>query len=163
MKDTTIVNLGKLALGVANDHSAKKIMEGFSINWMSMKDASNGQVMWHCGTWDNTVLEKTETFPQALLRCSAVTREINFSSKEEIKDFQLVQRVWLMDNVIEEWNFKFGFVIPNSTNTWEQTIQAAAPEEMLPIEVINGNVVIETVFLTKGIVVYRSKLRIKYE
>ena len=74
-----------------------------------------------------------------------------------------MQKVWLGSTVIEEWNFKFGFVIPNSTNTWEQTIEAAAAEEMLPIEVINGNVVIETLFLAKGKIVYRSKIRIKYE
>ncbi len=25
---------------------------------------------------------------------------------------------------LKEWNFHFGFVIPNSTNTWQQTIEA---------------------------------------
>ena len=25
---------------------------------------------------------------------------------------------------VQEWNFHFGFVIPNSTNTWQQTIEA---------------------------------------
>eukprot|EP01022_Parablepharisma_sp_SALTPOND_P033142 TRINITY_DN88213_c1_g1_i1.p1 TRINITY_DN88213_c1_g1~~TRINITY_DN88213_c1_g1_i1.p1 ORF type:complete len:483 (+),score=50.69 TRINITY_DN88213_c1_g1_i1:1495-2943(+) len=156
-------NIAELRLGIADDEVAKKIMEGFTINWMSMKDATTGTVHWRCDTWDNNVLEKTETLPKALLKCKAVAREINFTSKEEVRDFQLVQRVWLGDQIIEDWWFKFGFVIPNSTNTWEQTIEAAAPEEMLPIEVINGNVVIETLFLAKGKVIYRSKVRILYQ
>jgi len=28
------------------------------------------------------------------------------------------------ENCMEEWRFHFGFVIPNSTNTWQQTIEA---------------------------------------
>ena len=53
---------------------------------------------------------------------------------------------------LKEWNFHFGFVIPNSTNTWQQTIealeiemsaafsdlQAAEEEEMLPAELLPG-------------------------
>ncbi len=156
-------NIAELQLGIADDEMARKIMEGFTINWMSMKDATTGKVHWRSDTWDNNVLEKTEILPKELLKCRTVSREINFTSKEEVKDFQLVQRVWLGDQAIEEWRFKFGFVIPNSTNTWEQTIEAAAPEEMLPVEIINGNVVIETLFLAKGKIIYRSKIRIHYQ
>ena len=163
MKDSHTDNLTSLKLGVADDPVAQRIMDGFKINWMSMKDANSGKEHWRCESWDKNVLEQQQVLPKELLKCPAVSREINFSSKEEVKDFQLVQKVWLGSTVIEEWNFKFGFVIPNSTNTWEQTIEAAAAEEMLPIEVINGNVVIETLFLAKGKIVYRSKIRIKYE
>jgi hypothetical protein len=35
--------------------------------------------------------------------------------------------------------FHFGFVIPGSTNTWEQTIVAAPPDKMLPLEVLRYN------------------------
>ena len=154
---------GDLPLGITDDEASKKIMEGFTINWMCMKDATNGKVHWRCDSWDNRVLEKTEILPKELLKCRTVAREINFTSKEEVKDFQLVQRVWLGPQEIEVWRFNFGFVIPNSTNTWEQVIEAAPIEEMLPIEVINGNVVIETLFLAKGKLIYRSKLRIRYQ
>jgi len=156
-------NIAELKLGIAEDEIARKIMDGFKINSMCMKDAETGKIHWKCDTWDNNVLEKTEILSKELLKCKEVTREINFSSAEEIKDFQLIQKVWLGEHPIEEWRFKFGFVIPNSTNTWEQTIAAAPPDQMLPIEVINGNVVIETQFLTKGKIIYRSKIRIHYQ
>ena len=35
-----------------------------------------------------------------------------------------------------EWNFQFGFVIPNSTNTWQQTIHAAEESKMLPASLL---------------------------
>ena len=150
-------------LGVADDPEAKKIMAGFKINSMTMRDAANGRVFWTCELWDKEVLEKTETLPKDLLKCRTVTREINFSSVEEIRDFRLTQRVWLESHVIEEWNFQFGFVIPHSTNSWQQTIEAASPAEMLPVEVINEKVVIETLFLVKNKIIHRSKIRVRYQ
>lgn len=46
-------------------------------------------------------------------------------------DFKLLQKVYFQGHVLEEWLFNFGFVIPNSTNNWQSTIEAAA--EMLPV------------------------------
>jgi hypothetical protein len=37
---------------------------------------------------------------------------------------------------MEEWFFEFGFVIPNSTNTWQSTIEAAAESQMMPASVL---------------------------
>jgi hypothetical protein len=39
--------------------------------------------------------------PVAILKCSAVSREINFSSVEEIAQFRLEQRVFLDGSCIE--------------------------------------------------------------
>ena len=47
---------------------------------------------------------------------------------------------------IESWKFHFGFVIPDSTNSWQQIIEAAAKDKMLPAEQLSGNVVFETAF-----------------
>jgi hypothetical protein len=46
-------------------------------------------------------------------------------------DFKLLQKVYFQGHVLEEWLFNFGFVMPNSTNNWQSTIEAAA--EMLPV------------------------------
>lgn len=40
--------------------------------------------------------------------------------------------VFFNGGCMEEWNFNFGFVIPNSTNTWQQTIEAAEESQMMP-------------------------------
>lgn len=39
--------------------------------------------------------------PKAVLKCKAVSREINFTSEKQIEKFRLEQRVYLKDNIIE--------------------------------------------------------------
>ena len=63
-----------------------------------------------------------------------------------IEDFRLEQRVHFEGVCIEEWFFKFGYVIAGSTNTWQQVIEAAPKEQMISSEVLSGNVIFETVF-----------------
>ena len=45
---------------------------------------------------------------------------LNFSiSKTPIQKLQMVERHYFRGKVIRSYEFKFGFVIPNSTNSWE--------------------------------------------
>lgn len=45
---------------------------------------------------------------------------LNFSiGEQEIKNMQMVERHYFHGRVIRSYDFKFGFVIPNSTNSWE--------------------------------------------
>lgn len=37
---------------------------------------------------------------------------------------------------LSEWFFEFGFVIPNSTNTWQSLIEAAPESQMMPANVL---------------------------
>lgn len=46
-------------------------------------------------------LPSTARLPAAILKCGAVSREINFSSSEEITQFRLEQRVYLEGSCIE--------------------------------------------------------------
>lgn len=71
-------------------------MAGFKINSMRLRgriviilDGEKGCVLWESGEWDNTILNRDEHFPRETLKCNVVCREINFSSKEEIKDFKI--------------------------------------------------------------------------
>jgi retinal rod rhodopsin-sensitive cGMP 3',5'-cyclic phosphodiesterase subunit delta len=92
-----------------------------------------------------------------------VGREIRFSSKEAIHDFKLLQKISVYGHQIEEWAFNFGFVMPNSSNTWEQIIEAAEKEEMIPAEQLSGNMVIETFFYSNGEVIHNSRITVIYE
>ncbi|GFS17517.1 retinal rod rhodopsin-sensitive cGMP 3',5'-cyclic phosphodiesterase subunit delta [Elysia marginata] len=100
--------------------------------------------------------------PKKILKCRAVSREINFSSKEPMDKFRLEQRVLFKGKCLEEWFFDFGFVIPGSTNTWQSLIEAAPESQMMPANVLNGNVVIETRFYDEEMCVSVSKVRIFY-
>ena len=72
------------------------------------------------------------------------------------------QKVLYRGRCLEEWCFEFGFVIPNSTNTWQSLIEAAPESQMMPARVLNGNVVIETKFYDDNVEVSTSKVRLYY-
>eukprot|EP00747_Dinoflagellata_sp_TGD_P213890 gnl/TRDRNA2_/TRDRNA2_86793_c0_seq1.p1 gnl/TRDRNA2_/TRDRNA2_86793_c0~~gnl/TRDRNA2_/TRDRNA2_86793_c0_seq1.p1 ORF type:complete len:172 (+),score=45.13 gnl/TRDRNA2_/TRDRNA2_86793_c0_seq1:66-581(+) len=136
--------------------------QGFRINWMNMRDASTGQVLWENYYWDPNLMECEAQVPKEILKCRQVSREINFSSVEMMHSLRLEQTVLLNGQPLEEWSFGFGFVIPNSTNTWQQTIEAADEEEMLPAELLSGNIVINTTFYDGDNVVSSQQVRIFY-
>ena len=76
-----------------------------------------------------------DNLPLLCSQCRAVSREINFSSIEPMEKFRLEQKVLFKGRCLEEWNFDFGFVIPNSTNTWQSLIEAAPESQMMPAKV----------------------------
>jgi hypothetical protein len=65
--------------------------------------------------------------------------------KEYTKSIFLIIAYWIPFNetifllqgrCLEEWFFEFGFVIPNSTNTWQSLIEAAPESQMMPANVL---------------------------
>lgn len=121
------------------------LMQGFRINSMSLRDGNDkANVFWLRENWNLEEAEKTETFDSKILECSTISRTINFTSPKEIKNFKISQKIYLMGNQIEQWHFDFGLVIPGSTNDWEQTIEAAEKQDMIPAEVLSGNMMVET-------------------
>lgn len=38
--------------------------------------------------------------------------------------------------ILEEWLFEMGWVSPNTTNTWQSTIEAAPESQMMPAKVL---------------------------
>ena len=126
-------------------------------------DGETGEVLWQCDDWNLQEGEvKDVTFPKRLLDCAEISREIVFSSVEIIKDFQLLQSIKMYGQELEQMYFRFGFVIPGSTNCWDQVIQADT-ENMVPAEVLSGNLVVETMFLSGSQVIHRSYYRVFYE
>lgn len=139
------------------------ILNGFKLNWMNLRDADTGKVLWQ-GNDDLSKpdVEHEARVPKKILKCRAVSREINFSSTESMEKFRLEQKVLFKGRCLEEWFFEFGFVIPNSTNTWQSLIEAAPESQMMPANVLNGNVVIETKFFDDNLLVSTSKVRLYY-
>ncbi|CAD6232624.1 GSCOCG00006981001-RA-CDS [Cotesia congregata] len=149
---------------------SEDILKGFQVNWMNLRDADSGKILWQ-GNEDLSVpeVEHEARVPKKILKCRAVSREINFSSAEPLERFRLEQKVLFKGRCLEEWFFEFGFVIPNSTNTWQSLIQAAPESQMMPANVLKyviyyffGNVVIETKFFDDDLLVSTSRVRLFY-
>uniref|UniRef100_A0A6M2DEE7 Probable cGMP 3',5'-cyclic phosphodiesterase subunit delta n=1 Tax=Xenopsylla cheopis TaxID=163159 RepID=A0A6M2DEE7_XENCH len=140
-----------------------EIFRGFQINWMNLKDVDSGKILWE-GHEDLSEpdVEHEAKVPKKILKSRAISREINFSSLHSIENFRIEQKVLFKGHCLEEWFFEFGFVIPNSTNTWQSLIEAAPESQMMPASVLNGNVVIETKFFDANRLITTSKVRLYY-
>ena len=155
-----------VAAAVSADPVARNIADGFRINFMTMSNATTGEEIWNSGTqWDKGLFENEleAHVPASILGCPAVAREINFSSREEIENFRLEQRVYFQGMLMEEWFFDFGFVIPGSTNSWQSTIEAAGEGNMMPASLLNGRVQIVTSFFDGPLFVSKSTVRVFYD
>ena len=146
---------------ISEDESFEKIKNGFKINLIQMKDGDSGKMMWDCKDWDFSSSNQTVKISKELLKCKIIKRNVNFSSVEKIEDLELIQNFYLMGELFESSRFKFGFVIPNSTNDWEQIIEAKE-DGVLPAEVLSGKLKVETLFLCEGKIIIKNKILIYY-
>ena len=146
---------------ISEDESFEKIKSGFKINLIQMKDGDSGKMMWDCKDWDFSSPNQIVKISKELLKCKIIKRNVNFSSVEKIEDLELIQNFYLMGELFESSRFKFGFVIPNSTNDWEQIIEAKE-DGVLPAEVLSGKLKVETLFLCEGKIIVKNKILIYY-
>ena len=153
--------MSTIAQNDEDDETFEKIKKGFKVNHIQMKNGENGEVMWEVKSWDLNKVSHTENITKELLKCKRIIRNVNFSSEEKIDELELVQNFYLMGELFESSRFKFGFVIPGSTNDWEQ-IMIAKQDGVLPVEVLSGKLQVETLFLIQGKVLYKNKILIYY-
>ena len=135
--------------------------EEFNIVSMNIRNAENGKVLWAVKDFVLNQDEEEVRFPREVLKCKALSREIVFFSKHEIKKFSIEQKMSVCGQEVESLNFDFGFVIPNSTNSWDQTIVADS-ENMLSAEMLSGNLVVNTYFKSGDQVLAHTQYRVYY-
>jgi len=150
---------------VAKDPEARRKALGFKIISMNMRDAASGHVMWQQDQFDEKLMfttEMEERIPKSILECKKLSREIIFHSAEPLTELRLEQRVFYCGSCIEQWFFAFGYVIPGSTNSWQQVIEAAPADQMLPAESLSGNLTFETAFYDGQTLMGKNLVRIFY-
>lgn len=150
-------------LKVSRDEAIEKIRKGFKINSMIFSDFETKEIFWtaeNCTNFLDSEEELRAEMSKKLLDSKIVSREIKFYSEEKIQKLRLVQYVYFNDQITETFQFKFGFVIPQSTNTWQQVLDAA--DEMIPADMLSGNLVVLTQFFDDEAFICSSKCRIYY-
>jgi len=107
--------------------------------------------------------------PAKILKCKAVAREVKFSSEDLLENLQMVQLVFMEHPAtqelmpLEDWRFHFGFVIPNSHNSWQSTTVAAGEGNMVDPGMASGKVIIITRFINDDQVVREMRVRVFYD
>ncbi|TRY70448.1 hypothetical protein TCAL_15026 [Tigriopus californicus] len=81
---------------------SEDILKGFKVNWMNLRDSDTGKILWQ-GNEDVSLPddEHEARVPKKILKCRAVSREINFSSIEPMEKFRLEQRVLYRGRCLE--------------------------------------------------------------
>nr|CAD7442680.1 unnamed protein product [Timema bartmani] len=125
------------------------ILKGFQVNWMNLRDADTGQILWQ-GQTDISLptVEHQAKVPKKILKCRAVSREINFSSIEPMEKFRLEQKVL----------FK---VLEMSCLATGQFLKKWVPQPGNGCTCL-GNVVIETKFFDDDLLISTSNVRLFY-
>lgn len=58
--------------------------------------------------------------------------------------------------ILEEWLFEMGWVSPNTTNTWQSTIEAAPESQMMPAKVLEYVHISLSMFRSKNINIFQD-------
>lgn len=133
------------------------IQMGFKVLALTIR--GNGAVIWSSSSL-NTNTELILTLPKNVLSFESISRELQFSSVQKIEHLSMNQRWLLNGHCIEEYEYHFGFVIPNSTNSWQNETLA---DEVMSAEDLSGNLVIATLFMSSGRIICRWSARIYYQ
>ena len=64
---------------------------------------------------------------------------------------------------IEKHSFKFGFVIPNTENSWESTLVAKDKEDMISAEILSGNLIVESEFFNEDLSILKFSVKMFYD
>lgn len=145
------------------DQKALEIRDGFQINWMRLSDTRTNDIFWQ-GTEDFSCPETLHEahISKNILKCETVLREMSFCTKKRLEYFHLEQNVLFKKRCLEQWKFEFGPVEAETINAWESVIQSAPEAQMLPPNILSGNIVIETKFYDGDVLISTSKLRVFY-
>lgn len=164
-----INNINHLSLHNEQQTKVHNFLHNFKILSMTMSDAYNKKnVLWSSKDEFNNIYNLHTTqqiidirLSKSILKLQAVSRCMIFSVSESISKFSIIQYIEYNDNIIETWSFNFGFVIPNSTNEWDNIIEKENKSIMKP-EQLSGQLYIRTVFYDDNIELCKLNIRIFY-
>ena len=71
------------------------------------------------------------------------------------------QIIYFNNEITETHNFKFGFCMPNTTNTYQNIIEVS--KNTIPAKILSGNIVLVTKFLSNNIEICSNSVKIYYE
>ena len=78
-------------------------------------------------------------FSEDVLRLPSIQTTLVFSvGKQEMPNFRMVERHYFRDALVKSYDFKFGFCIPGSTNTWDAVYAVPPLEEELINDMIDS-------------------------
>jgi len=69
---------------------------------------------------------------------SPTTHRRNWARPQAVENFRMIERHYFRDRLIKSFDFTFGFVIPNSSNSWEAIYDMPALDEELLRQMVDA-------------------------
>ena len=118
------------------------------------------------GDFDEDSLRRIRyDFSVDVLRKETVSTTLVFSNgPEPLEDFRMIERHYFRDVLIKSFDFDFGFVIPNTTNTWESVYTLPTLPESLIEEIIQHpyEVKSDSFYFSKNKLILHNKAEYRY-
>jgi hypothetical protein len=91
---------------------------------------------------------------------------LNFGiGAKPVKNMEMVERHYFRGKVLREYSFKFGFIIPNSKNSWEfiYDLPELSEEEMKEIIEAPYEVKSDSFFFAEGKLIIHNRAEYNYQ
>jgi len=111
---------------------------------------------------DRTVKYK---FPSEVLESSAISTTLTFTvGSKPVEDFQMIERHYFRGELLKSFEFDFGFVIPNSKNTWETTylVPGLSPAKVQEIAENPWEMESDSFYFAGGKLIMHNKAKYNY-
>ena len=139
------------------------VAHGFQIESITFFDGISGDEICSVSAMGDLTGEIHVRLPMQLALQTCVTREIAFTSVEEICDLWLVERLLYEEELVVERRFAVGYVIPGSTNTWSQLVVEDGSSTTLPNVYEQANsIVVEVRFFDGEVYLATKRLHVVY-
>jgi len=78
-------------------------------------------------------------FSEQVLRLPTIQTSLVFGvGPRELEEFRMIERHYFRDQLVKSYDFTFGFVIPNSTNTWDAVYSLPPMEDSLIADMVDS-------------------------
>ena len=115
---------------------------------------------------DESVYRKIKyDFSVDVLRLPRISTLLQFSvGGRPVEDFRMIERHYFRDRLVKNFDFHFGFCIPNSTNTWEAVYDVPPLDEDLVREMMENpyETKSDSFYFVKGELVMHNKAEYRY-
>lgn len=104
-------------------------------------------------------------FSEDVLRLPAIQTTLIFSvGAKEMQGFRMIERHYFRDQLVKSFDFKFGFCIPSSVNTWETVYDMPPLSESLIDDMINNpyETKSDSFYFVDGVLIMHNKASYSY-
>lgn len=155
--------MSPLKTSAPQEESVELLSNCLKVNMFVVSNYETGEVYWHT---EDDISDDTRIhymlMPLKALECKITQFNINFISSEPLEKFRIVQKIMLNGQQLNQCQFVYGQVEPETDCDWDIFYSAEMNEEIMSFSFHNGNISIVTEFYDGEVFIKASVLEPYY-